>query len=364
MKVHHREFTKNKSGKIVLTAEEPEDLWHVYNMLLKGDGVQASTVRNVKKESSTGLRTTERKHFKLTIKIETLDFDQTVCCLSMKGTNTEQNEFVNIGQYHTIDLELGKRFTIFKDEWDSITLRRIKEATDMNLKAEVGAVVMEEGLAHVCLVLSALTVVKQKIQLSIKGKRRPDKHEESIKKFFKNVASAMKANFDLNRLKCIIIASPGFVREDFMEYIFIQNEENKPFIEHRGKFVSCRCSSGYKHSLMEVLQDPNVARRLEDTKAAKETKAFDTFQNTLMEDSDRAFYGTKQVKISLSESFFYASRGIAVQLENSTETAWVVADIDDWKLLILIFIYFMIKLRFFPTTFIPFSKSSLTFVFR
>jgi len=164
----------------------------------------------------------------------------------------------------------------------------------MNLKAEVGAVVMEEGLAHVCLVLSALTVVKQKIQLSIQGKRRPDKHEESMKKFFKNVARAMKANFDLNRLKCIIIASPGFVREDFMEYIFIQNEENKPFIEHRGKFVSCRSSSGYKHSLMEVLQDPNVARRLEDTKAAKETKAFETFQNTLMEDSDRAFYGTKQ----------------------------------------------------------------------
>jgi len=82
MKVHHREFTKNKSGKIVLTAEEPEDLWHVYNMLQKGDGIQAATVRNVKKESSTGLRTTERKHFKLTIKIETLDFDQTVCCLS------------------------------------------------------------------------------------------------------------------------------------------------------------------------------------------------------------------------------------------------------------------------------------------
>ena len=53
---------------------------------------------------------------------------------------------------------------------------------------------------------------------------------------------------------------------------------------------------------MEVLQDPNVARRLEDTKAAKETKAFETFQTTLMEDGDRAFYGTKQVRISYSES--------------------------------------------------------------
>ena len=43
-------------------------------------------------------------------------------------------------------------------------MRRIKEATDVNLKAEVGAIVMEEGLAHVCLVLSSLTIVKAKIQ--------------------------------------------------------------------------------------------------------------------------------------------------------------------------------------------------------
>lgn len=105
------------------------DLWHVYNMLQAGDRVEASTVRNVKKESSTGLRTTERKHFKLTIKIETLDFDQTVCCLSMKGTNTEQNEFVNIGQYHTIDLELGRRFTIYKVGKISISLVSVQNRT-------------------------------------------------------------------------------------------------------------------------------------------------------------------------------------------------------------------------------------------
>ena len=69
-----------------------------------------------------------------------------------------------MGQYHTIDLELNRKFTIEKNCWDSITLRRIKEATDVNLKAEVGAIVMEEGLAHVCLVLSSLTIVKAKIQ--------------------------------------------------------------------------------------------------------------------------------------------------------------------------------------------------------
>ena len=38
-------------------------------------------------------------------------------------------------------------------------------------KAEVGAVVMQEGLAHVCIVLSSLTIVKSKIQLAIPQKR-------------------------------------------------------------------------------------------------------------------------------------------------------------------------------------------------
>jgi protein pelota len=69
MKVHHREINyKNKSGLIIFTAEEPEDLWHIYNLMEKGDVLTASTIRNVKKESSTGSRVTERKHFKITIK--------------------------------------------------------------------------------------------------------------------------------------------------------------------------------------------------------------------------------------------------------------------------------------------------------
>ena len=35
MKVHHRDLNKNRGGIMVLTAEEPEDLWHIYNILEK-----------------------------------------------------------------------------------------------------------------------------------------------------------------------------------------------------------------------------------------------------------------------------------------------------------------------------------------
>lgn len=206
MKVHHRDINhKNKSGLMIFTAEEPEDLWHIYNIMDKGDKLTASTIRNVKRETSTGSRTTERKHFKITIKIEATTFDESVCCLSAKGRNTEQSEYIQLGQYHTVDLELNRKFTLEKGLWDSITLRRIREATDLNLKAEVGAVVMQEGLAHICIVLSSLTVVKAKIQVSIPQKRRPDKYQDGIKSFFNKVAAAMRLHFNFDRLKSIFL---------------------------------------------------------------------------------------------------------------------------------------------------------------
>ena len=133
------------------------------------------------------------------------------------------------------------------------------------------------------------------ILVSIPQKRRPDKYKEGVRKFFRNVANAVKNHFDLERLKCIIVASPGFVRSEFMDYIMEVKDENKIFTNQREKFLSVHSSSGYKHSLQEVLADETVKSRLADTKAAKETKALDTFMGLLMEEPDRAFYGRKQV---------------------------------------------------------------------
>merc|ERR1711892_312689 len=296
MKTHHRSIGKDRSGVIVFTAEEPEDLWHIYNVLQPNDRLTASTVRNVKTESATGSVNVKREHFKIKVKVESTFFDETVCCLSAKGRNVEENRFVKMGQYHTIDLALNEKFTLEKDHWDSITVSRINEACDLQGKAEVGAVVMQEGLAHVCLVLSSLTIVKAKIQLAIPQKRRPDKYKEAMGKFFKKIVAAVELHLDLEKLKCVLIASPGFVRDEFLAHILAPIEQNRKFTTNREKFVSVHSSSGYKHSLTEVLGTEEVARRLGDTKASKEVAALEKFQNLLLEDGDRAFYGRKQVE--------------------------------------------------------------------
>jgi len=51
--VSHR-TSSSRSGVIGLIPEEPEDMWHAYNLIQVGDHVRSTTVRRVQSETSSG----------------------------------------------------------------------------------------------------------------------------------------------------------------------------------------------------------------------------------------------------------------------------------------------------------------------
>ena len=84
--------------------------------------------------------------------------------LRLKGRNIEENQYVKMGAYHTIDLETQRKFTLTKhDGWDSVALDRVDQACDAARTADLAAIVMQEGLANICLVTSSMTLNKQKV---------------------------------------------------------------------------------------------------------------------------------------------------------------------------------------------------------
>lgn len=154
-------------------------------------------------------------------------------------------------------------------------------------------------------------------------------------------------------VKCILVASPGFVKDQFITYLYKEavRQDNKLLLENRPKFMLVHSSSGHKYSLKgtswwmvseiktirshhevktqwnsccfaEILSDPTVTSRLSDTKviiqlvvfillltnaldypvivllvfmfvfqAAGEVKALEDFYKMLQHEPDRAFYG-------------------------------------------------------------------------
>jgi len=71
-----------------------------------------------------------------------------------------------MGAYHTLDLELQRNFTIQKTCWDTVVLDRLDDACDPVKQAEVAAIVMQSGLANICLLTGSMTLVRQRIDVS------------------------------------------------------------------------------------------------------------------------------------------------------------------------------------------------------
>ena len=76
-----------------------------------------------------------------------------------------------MGAYHTVDIEPNRKFSLTKACWDVVALERIDTACDPSQNADVAAVIMQEGLANVCLVTGAMTLVRAKIDVTIPRKR-------------------------------------------------------------------------------------------------------------------------------------------------------------------------------------------------
>jgi protein pelota len=74
---------------VKLLPQSEEDMWHVYNLLAKGDLVTATSFRKVQQISSTGSSTAQKMKIWLTIEVETIEFDTGTCELRVKGKNTE-----------------------------------------------------------------------------------------------------------------------------------------------------------------------------------------------------------------------------------------------------------------------------------
>jgi protein pelota len=80
---------------------------------------------------------------------------------------------------------------------------------------------MQEGLANVCLVTNCMTIVRAKIDLGIPRKRKGSvsQHEKALQRFYDTVLQAVLRHVNFDVVKAVVVASPGFVKDQFLEYM-------------------------------------------------------------------------------------------------------------------------------------------------
>jgi len=160
-------------------------------------------------------------------------------------------------------------------------------------------------LAYLVLISGSLTLTRAKIDISVPRKRgnagAVTQHERALVRFFEAVVQAILRHVKFDVVKCVIVASPGFTKDQFFEFMMnyanknSTSPEGKTLLENKSRFIMAHASSGFKHVLNEVLQDPALQSKLADTKATEEVQSLDLFYKTLTNDPLKAFYGEKHV---------------------------------------------------------------------
>ncbi len=302
MRLVKQAVERDGSGTITLCPEEPEDMWFTYNLIRPTDTLRASALRRVTTESSTGSTSSTRIHTTLTIRVTGSDFDTQSAQLHVSGRIAQETKYTKVGQYHTLDLELNRNFTLEKAEgWDSVARDLVREACDPVKSSEAWAVVMEEGLANLCVLTGSRTVLRQRIEGKVPRKRgglAQGDHDKGMGKFFQTVLDTLLRQIDLTESKPILLASPGYTAHNFQKFIIeaATRTGNKALLAQKANLLLVHSSSGHLYALNEILSSPDVLMKLKDTKYARETNLIDNFMTMLRKDDGRAWYGPREVE--------------------------------------------------------------------
>lgn len=273
---------KKHQGEIALVPESLDDLWHLKHIIEPGDTVFALTHRRV--EGATDKirpEKIEKKPMRLGINVEEVKFHKFSNRLRIKGA-IEQG--IDIGSHHTLNIESNLQLSIIK-QWKNDQLERINEAVKASARPRVVIVTIEEGEACIGTVrqygVDELATIK-----STSGKGDVDAAGE----FFGEVANQLE--WASREVQAVIIAGPGFIKENFIAFLKESNPElaKKAVLED----VSSIGISGFQ----EVLRRGAVDRIAEETRISKEAKLIERLLEEIVK-GGKAAYGMDDVRRAL-----------------------------------------------------------------
>jgi protein pelota len=288
-----KKYTDDAGESVVLQFEEDEDIWHLYNLVVPGDRVKGTTTRKIAIERAGGvISESERKTFTINLLIEKADYDPASSSIRYSGKNIGESEFVRMGQHHTMSVGVGDTATITKETWDSASKDTLNEALDVSRRASVVVCLIDSGVCNMYMLTSVLMKDLAKVIVHVpKRKALSSGHDKAMQKFFEQAARTVMTHVRFDVASCIVVAGPGFVKDDFMKYLLSKPDMH----QHSKMFLVCHASGAFKHCIKELLDNPEVKQRIQATSAASHAACLTQFYMTLKDDPDKACYGPNSV---------------------------------------------------------------------
>lgn len=309
-----------KLGEIKVLAENVDDLWHLDKILAAGDRVSADSHRTVRVGTKE-----EKKHVYITLAVEEVEFSESVNRLRVRGKiiGGGPEEFIQLGRYHTIDVEPQTKIAITKD-WKEWQFMRLKEAEKETKRPRLRIIVLDDEKA-----LSAIVKghgVEYGPEIECSARKRDDKYEEKTLKYFGDIAAEIEKHSER-----YVIAGPGFTKDNMRAFI----QRKKPDLLKRVSFESC--SYAERSGVNELFKSGAIEKIMGEERLEREMKSLEELLIELNRDSGLAAYGMKEVGDASAASAIKKLLVTDELLRTSKETDKIIENASKHKAEVIIF---------------------------
>ncbi|MBI4399717.1 mRNA surveillance protein pelota [Candidatus Micrarchaeota archaeon] len=270
------------TGEMKIVAENNEDLWHLDKIIEPNDLIKSSSFRRFKTdEGESG----EKKQVNLDLIAEKIEFAKHANKLRITGIikSGSPEEYVQIGSYHTIDVELHKPFVVIK-QWRDFQLKRLKEAEKETKKPKLGIVVLDDEKA----IFSKVTPKGIDVEFEIysHASKKDKSYEDKVRLYYLELTKKLESL----ELYKVVVAGPGFTKDNLKKFIQDRYPDILP------KLVFERCNSAEVNGIHELIKSGIAERLIGEIRVEQEAHALERFLEQLSKDRGLVAYGIPQVK--------------------------------------------------------------------
>jgi len=277
-------------GTLEVEVEDSDDLWHLYNLIDKGDKVCGYTLREVKVSRGSQEERVGRRRVFLCVVVDDLGFQTFTERLRIKGRVVTGPEDMNIqGTYHSFSVGLRDRLSITKDRWMSFHIDRLNRAESRE-RPKALVVTLDEQEASIYLLRDYDFQHMVSMESHIPGKYFESGDRAAIKsKYLASLGNEIYRIVEAEKMD-VVAAGPGFTKSELAK----QLKEKLGRLNVR-VFEETTSSVG-EPGVREVLNRGALSKIMESSTIIRDSRLVDELLGRLSSKPGLVTYGIGEVE--------------------------------------------------------------------
>jgi protein pelota len=206
-----------RKGFVKVVPDSLDDLWHLYNVIYKGDEVYAYTSRAIKSDQEYSRpKSGERVSAFMGVTVETVSWDKFLGKLRVHGIICHAPDIIPTGAHHTLNISLNQPLTIVKKEWPKHAVDRLMRACETE-KPMLILAIDDEGFA-IAETKQYGVEIKLEERMKLPGKLEAEKRSAAMDAYFKRALNSLNQLWTSGHSP-IVIVGVGFVKSNFAKFV-------------------------------------------------------------------------------------------------------------------------------------------------